>query len=112
MLRQFIVKFFALYWSIKVSKTKYLSFLRCGPIIWSSIAILGFVLVYAESNLPVILASAWMAFCLFVGFIYFDFFPVKWEELDKSQKIQYAKLKPGLLTGAQMEEFLKLTNYE
>jgi len=43
---------------------------------------------------------------LYLGFIHFSFFPVKWEELDVLQKLQYGLVKP--LSDTQRDEWLAI----
>ena len=46
------------------------------------------------------------ASALFFGFVYFRFFPVKWEELDEFQKFQYGSVKNDSLTVEQRKEWI------
>jgi hypothetical protein len=45
---------------------------------------------------------------LFFGFVYFRFFPVKWEELDEFQKLQYGSFNNHKLTTDQLAEWTKI----
>jgi hypothetical protein len=45
---------------------------------------------------------------LFFGFVYFRFFPVKWEELDEFQKLQYGMFPYANLTEEQRKEWSKI----
>lgn len=92
-LRKIIVKLFALGYIIKTSKTKAITFLRCGPIIALSLVVSGYFGA-TNPNYPTPSFSIWILYCItvyffFLGFIYFRIWPVKWEELDYWQKFQY-----------------------
>jgi hypothetical protein len=49
-----------------------------------------------------------LAASLFFGFVYFRFYPAKWEELDKFQKCQYGIFKQDELSLEQFSEWRKI----
>lgn len=110
-IRQFIVKHFALDY---MSRTfiffgAYRSAPRASRIIYPLMVITGFISV-TNPDWPNPTFIIWMlygllAISLFLGFVYFKFFPVKWEELDNFQKYQYGLLKADELTYKQFAEW-------
>jgi hypothetical protein len=48
------------------------------------------------------------AISLYFGFVHFQIFPVKWEELDEFQKYQYGFLKQDTMTSEQYIEWLEI----
>jgi len=81
---------------------------RASRIIFPLFVITGFF-VATNPDWPTPTLLIWFLYllcasALFFGFVYFRFFPVKWEELDKFQKFQYGIFKP--LDDDQYEEWL------
>jgi hypothetical protein len=54
---------------------------------------------------------ALLATSLFFGFVYFRFYPAKWEELDDYQKFQYGIFKASELSREQYNEWLNISNH-
>lgn len=94
-MRKFIVKHFALSYSIKIGKWN-ISAVRASRIIFPLFVATGFALTYTGWNIVTILLGVLTIISLFLGFVYFEIFPVKYRELDPSQKKQVAV---GIMTG-------------
>ena len=91
-MRKFIVKHFALNYSTKLFGTTFTA-LRASRIIFPVFCLAGF-LTAINPNWPELTWYTTLAYLLvgivvYFGFIYFRFYPVKWNELDEYQKFQY-----------------------
>lgn len=87
-MRQLIVKYFALDYVFKAFGMS-LTVTRSSVFIYPLMAITGLLWV-SEQNIFLVLFSAILTLiCLFLGFVYFDFNPVKFKELDKLQGFSY-----------------------
>lgn len=102
-MRKLIVKYFALSYRLNILGAKF-NMLRASSII-SPIFILTGVLHYNEIyyTWPLLLVV------LFYGFVYFRFYPVKWNELDDYQKYLFGKFNFANLTKNQIVEWKNLT---
>lgn len=112
--RQFIVKHFALDY---MSRTfiffgAYRSAPRASRIIYPLMVITGYISVtnpdWPNPTFLIWVLYGLLATSLFLGFVYFRFYPVKWEELDDFQKYQYGMLKAQSLSRDQYIEFHKI----
>lgn len=106
-LRNWLVKNFVLNYMFTIFG-KTFNAPRASRIIFPLFFITG-IFVARNPNWPTPTLFIWIlyalcAIALFFGFVYFSFFPVKWEELDKSQKYQYGIFKS--LNDDQQEEWL------
>ena len=85
------------------------STLRCTRIIYPLVVLTGFFWVTSPdyphpTTLALVLMIA-MIISLFIGFVYFRIFSVKWDELDDFQKYQFGYMKQEALTPEQFEEW-------
>lgn len=110
-IRIFLVRQFALNRLTKVLGFigPYRSTLRCTRIIYPLVVLTGYFWVQSPdyphpTTLALILMIA-MIISLLIGFVYFRFFPVKWDELDDFQKYQFGYMKEESLTKEQFEEW-------
>ena len=91
-MRKLIVKHFALNYVTKILGRQ-LTFLRAAFIILPMFIFNGIYLVLTDTypfdtHIGIVLLLLALS-CVFCGFVYFRIKPVKWYELDDSQKIQY-----------------------
>lgn len=107
-LRKFIVKHFVLDYMINIFGT-YFNAPRASRIIYPLMIITGWFAVtnpdWPNPTLIIWILYGLLATALFLGFVYFRIFPVKWEELDDLQKYQYGKVKANELTIEQFKEW-------
>ena len=93
-MRNLIVKLFAFDYIVKTGKRSG-NFLRAANIIFPLCALTITLLAASEDwNVPIylsIISEVALAISLFIGFVYFNYYPVKFDELDISQKWQYGK---------------------
>jgi len=113
LIRLFIVRQFALNYLIKIFGIgPWRTGLRCTRIIFPLVAITGYFWVtspdYPNPTALAIVLFILMCISLFIGFIYFRIWPVKWEELDDFQKYQYGYIKEEKLTPEQYIEWLRI----
>lgn len=109
-MRHLIVKFFALDYLYNIFGWR-LNGARAGTIILPLFCITGILLAFFTPDYPTPTPLLWFvywldALVLFFGFVYFRFYPVKWEELDNSQKLQLGA--KGNLTDEQEKEWAKI----
>jgi hypothetical protein len=96
-MRKIIVKLFALDYICRAFG-KTVNFVRAANIIFPLMCITGTITVlggYAFESILGIVCLSLLLVSIFFGFVYFRLKPIKWEELDKSQKWQYGR---GVLT--------------
>lgn len=107
--RQFIVKHFALDYMSKLFG-KYRSAPRASRIIYPLMVVTGWFAVtnpdYPNPTLIIWMLYGLLATSLFLGFVYFRFYPVQWHELDDFQKYQYGGVKQETLSAEQFKEWL------
>jgi hypothetical protein len=109
--RKFIVKHFALdYMSKKfIFFGAYVNAPRASRIIYPLMVITGLISVtnpdWPNPTFLIWILYLLLAAALFFGFVYFRFYPVKWEELDDFQKFQYGKHNANSLTIQQFKEW-------
>lgn len=90
-MRKLIIKYFALNY-IFTYKNKLYSYVRASTPI--TIAFCTMVLLVSDADYPILSGNDFISLgllitALFFGFVYFSHFPVKYNELDESQKWQY-----------------------
>jgi len=112
-IRKFIVKQFALGCTFKLFG-KQIRMLRCSRIMFPYFILWIFSQHYVPEYIFCLLTALWV-FQLWIGFNwfgfgYFEIWPVKFEELDDEQKIQFGIIKANELTKEQLEELEKLNN--
>lgn len=111
-MRKFIVRNFALGYYVKMFG-KVWGAPRASRIIFPLMVITGVLNLYNESyptpNLYVTVSLVLTALALFFGFFYFRWFPVRYSELDFSQKIQFGQLKPDELSAEEFVEWVYLS---
>jgi hypothetical protein len=112
-IRQFLVKNFVLDYRTKLFG-KYYNSPRASRIIYPLMVIAGY-LTATNPNYPYPSFLGWvfnglLALSLFFGFIYFRFYPAKWEELDDFQKLQYGFFKFDELTPEQFKEYQEISD--
>ena len=100
--RKLIVKYFALNYI-----GKKLTGLRAGTIILPLVIINGLITAFYDFNL---IAFFPLAIALYFGFVYFIGNPVKWNELDKSQKFQYGSWEYSEMTLEEQLEWNQIYN--
>lgn len=86
-MRKFIVKHFALNYTVKFLGY-YWTALRASRIIFPLFTISGLLITYTGWHILTYLLAASTLYALFLGFFYFNIWPVKWHELDDNQKLQ------------------------
>lgn len=119
-MRKFIVKHFALNYTVKMFG-KLWSYPRAARITFPLFVLTGFVHV-ANPYWPTPTPFGWLllaltTICFYIGFPkfplwfgkgYFSLYPLKWEELDRKQKLQAG---PKMnLTPEQYKEYLSIYN--
>ncbi len=106
--RQFIVKHFALDYMSKIFG-KYYNAPRASRIIYPLMVVTGWFAVtnpdWPNPTLIIWMLYGLLATSLFLGFVYFRFYPVQWHELDDFQKYQYGIRKANELTIEQFKEW-------
>ena len=100
--RGFFVKYFALNYI-----GKKFTGLRAGTIIFPLFIINGLVTAFFDFNLIVFFP---LAVALYFGFLYFIGNPIKWSELDKSQKFQYGSWEYSNLSYEEQIEWNQIYN--
>jgi hypothetical protein len=85
---------------------------RASRIIYPVFVITGIANILND-NWPTPTLFVWFMYLLtatslFFGFVYFRFFPAKWEELDEFQKFQYGMFPYANLTKEQHKEWVKI----
>ena len=96
-MRSIIVKLFALDYICRAFG-KTVNFVRVANVIFPLMCITGVLTVlqgYAFESVLGIVCLALLSVSIFFGFVYFRLKPIKWEELDDSQKWQFGR---GVLT--------------
>lgn len=112
-MRKLIVRLFALDYMYNIFGLR-LNAPRAGTIIFPLFVITGILLAFFTPDYPTPTNLLWFVYVLdvlavFFGFVYFRFYPIKWEELDNSQKLQRGSR--GNLTDAQEKEWLELYKF-
>ena len=110
-MRKFLVKNFVLDYMVSIFGKTY-NAPRASRIIFPTFVITGIANVLND-NWPTPTLFVWFMYLitllvLFFGFVYFRFFPVKWEELDEFQKLQYGSFNNHKLTTDQLAEWIKI----
>jgi hypothetical protein len=110
-MRKFLVKHFALDYTTKIFGRHY-NAPRASRIIFPLMVISGWFST-TNPDWPNPTPLVWflyslLATSLFFGFIYFRFYPAKWEELDNFQKFQYGVFKQEELSLSQFEEWKQI----
>lgn len=100
--RKLIVKYFALNYI-----GKKFTGLRAGVIILPLFIINGLVTAFYDFNLLVFFP---LAIALYFGFVYFIGNPIKWNELDKSQKFQYGSWEYSEMSLEEQMEWNQIYN--
>ena len=111
-IRKFLVKHFVLDYTFMLFGRHY-DAPRASRIIYPLMVITGYISV-TNPDWPTPTVLIWalyflLALALFFGFVYFRYYPVKWEELDDRQKFQYGMFPYAYLTQKQYEEWLKIS---
>jgi hypothetical protein len=112
-MRKFLVKNFVLDYQINLFGTKY-NAPRASRIIYPLFLITGLA-NGLNNNFPTPTPFIWFmyfvtALALFFGFVYFRYFPAKFSELDKRQKLQYGFFTLEGLTPKEIEEWWRIRN--
>jgi hypothetical protein len=110
-MRKWLVKNFVLDYMVSIFGKTY-NAPRASRIIYPAFVITGIANVFND-NWPTPTLFVWFMYLLtatslFFGFVYFRFFPVKWEELDEFQKLQYGMFPYANLTEEQRKEWSKI----
>ena len=110
-MRKWLVKNFALDYMVSIFGKTY-NAPRASRIIYPAFVITG-IANLLNDNWPTPTLFVWFMYLLtatslFFGFVYFRFFPVKWEELDEFQKFQYGMSPYINLTKEQYKEWSKI----
>jgi len=110
-MRKWLVKNFVLDYMVSIFGKTY-NAPRASRIIYPAFVITGIANILND-NWPTPTLFVWFMYLLtaaslFFGFVYFRFFPVKWEELDEFQKFQYGSVKNDSLTEEQRKEWIKI----
>jgi len=112
-MRKLIVKNFALDYFGNLFGWKF-NAPRASRIIFPLFVITGILIAFFTPNWPTptfILSILYLldVIALFFGFVYFRINPIKWDELDEEQKLQYGLFENGSkLTKEQEKEWLKI----
>jgi hypothetical protein len=110
-IRKLLVRNFVLDYTVNLFGKRY-NAPRASRIIYPLMAITGWFAVtnpdYPTPTFLVWVLYALLATSLFFGFVYFRFYPVKWEELDKFQKFQYGFFPYANLTTLQYQEWITI----
>ena len=107
-IREFLVRNFVLDYTVNLFGKMY-NAPRASRIIYPLMVITGWFAV-TNPNYPTPTFFVWILYgllvaALFFGFVYFRFYPVKWEELDKFQKFQYGFFPYANLDRGQYREW-------
>ncbi len=110
-MRNWLVKNFVLDYMVSIFGKTY-NAPRASRIIYPVFLITGISNLFND-NWPTPNLFIWFMYLitlvvLFFGFVYFRFFPVRWDELDNFQKLQYGSFKNDKLTPTQREEWVKI----
>jgi hypothetical protein len=110
-MRKFLVRNFVLDYRVKLFG-KYYNSPRASRIIFPLFVITGIANILND-DFPTPTPLIWflyflVALALFFGFVYFRFRPVKFNELDDFQKLQYGYAPFVNLTNEERKEWLKL----
>ena len=110
-IRQFLVRNFVLDYTVNLFGKMY-NAPRASRIIYPLMVITGYISgTNPDWPTPTLLIWALyllVALALFFGFVYFRFYPVKWEELDNFQKFQYGFYPYANLTTRQYQEWITI----
>jgi hypothetical protein len=111
-MRKLIVKHFALDYFITIFGKKF-NAPRASRVIFPLFLLTGFTLIFFTPDYPEPSPILWTFYildltALFFGFVYFRIWPVKWEELDESQKFQMGTFSK--LTESQSKEWTRIYN--
>lgn len=110
-MRKFLVKHFVLDYTAKIFGWQS-NAPRASRIIYPLVVLSGFFSV-TNPEWPNPTPLVWILYSLlttslFFGFVYFRFYPAKWEELDKFQKFQYGVFKQDELSISQLKEWKRI----
>lgn len=110
-MRKFLVKNFALDYRVKLFGRQY-GAPRASRIIFPVFVATGIANCYND-NYPTPTALIWFLYALtvlvlFFGFVYFRFRPIKFNELDDLQKLQYGYYPLSKMTAEERKEWLKI----
>ena len=110
-MRKWLVKNFVLDYMVSIFGKTY-NAPRASRIIYPAFVITGIANILND-NWPTPTLFVWFMYLLtatslFFGFVYFRFFPVKWEELDEFQKFQYGHFPYANLTTKQYQEWITI----
>jgi hypothetical protein len=112
-MRKFLVRNFVLDYRGNYFGWKY-NAPRASRIIYPLMVVTGYFAVtnpdYPNPTVLVWILYALLATSLFFGFVYFRFYPAKWEELDDYQKFQYGIFKAAELSREQYVEWVEISN--
>ena len=111
--RKLIVRHFALDYTIKLFGRKY-NAPRASRIIFPLFLLTG-ILNILNTGWPTPTTTILVVYFLdvlsiFFGFVYFNLWPAKWEELDDDQKWQYGQFPSIKLTKKQKNEWIDINN--
>lgn len=110
-MRKLIVKYFALDYNYNFFGNK-MNGPRAGAVILPLFILTGLTSCFLTPDWPDPSFILWILYlldviALFLGFIYFHIKPIRWEELDESQKFQYG-FSGKELTKEQRAEWLEI----
>lgn len=117
-MRQWLVKNFVGIYRMKIFG-KYTSAVRASRIIAPIMILFGILLIILDRNLFSVVTTILGCSVLFwFGFFHFEFFPVKWDELDDEQKWDFGMFlnsgdstKKIKFTEKQRKEWIKLNEF-
>lgn len=112
-IRAFLVKHFVLDYILTIFGHKF-NPPRASRIIFPCFIVTGWF-CSTNDNYPTPYLGLWIlyfltAIVLYLGFVHFLIFKVKYSELDKFQKFQYGRHKPEKLTVMEYAEWLEICN--
>ena len=113
MIRNLIIKLFALDYIVKIGKRSS-NFLRAANIIFPLSALVSVLVIEDSWEVPmflILIAVFALIVSLFFGFIYFRYYPVTFDELDTSQKWQYGKNNYSALDSEELGEWHEIDQW-
>lgn len=110
MIHKLITKYFALSYRVRLLGKDY-NYLRATTIIVPLFCLFT-VSCVIKSLIMISVASILLLTAISIGFFYFDFKPVRWDELDNEQKLFYGNVRPYNLTKSQLDEHRAIVEYD
>lgn len=110
LLRRLLVKYCALSYRVNIFGSDF-SYLRVTTLIMPSFCLFA-VLCSLDYTLGAWIAGIWLALTVYIGFLYFNFYPVSWGELDNYQKLVYGDYDRSKLSKEELKELEALVNLD